>query len=367
MKSPSSAKERGEAAIGVIGCGDVAQAVHLPLLTKMNGVRIAAIADRDSRRLEEAARLAPQAVTHADDAELLAAREVEAVVICLPTALHAAAAVAALQAGKHVYLEKPVATNAADARRLLEVWRQSGAVGMVGLNYRFHELYQQLREYVGSGRLGRVVAARSVFTTAAGKIPSWKQSGQGSGALLDLASHEIDLLRFVLDEEVAEVFADSRSMHSEADTVALQLKMESGAVAQVVVALAAVEEARFEVIGDRDKVAVDRYRSTKVALSGPHVEGLGKRLGRVLASASGVGYLLRRMRAPWGQPSFEAALEHFVGAVRGEHPASPDLADGWRSLAVALAAAESARDRQVKEPCYAATAEPAAAELGDGE
>lgn len=367
MNLPRSAKDPGEVGIGVIGCGNVAQSVHLPVLAKMDGVRVVAISDRDSRRLEESAKIVPEAAMHGDYDELLALRDVEAVVVCLPTALHAVAAIAAMQEGKQIYLEKPMATNARDARRLLKVWRQAGVVGMVGFNYRFNELYQELRGCVESGRIGRVVAARSVFTTAAGKIPSWKQSGEGSGALLELASHEIDLMRFVLGDEVAEVFADSRSMHSEADTVALQLKMESGVAVQVIVALAAVEEARFEVTGDRGKAAVDRYRSLKVAVTGPRVEGVGKRFGRALALASRVGYLVKRIRAPWGQPSFETALGHFVGAVRDEHPASPDLLDGWRTLAVMLAAEESARGHQVKEPCYAATAEPAAADLGDVE
>ena len=161
------------------------------------------------------------------------------------------------------------------------------------------------------------------------------------------------------------MFADSRSMYSEADTVALQLKMNSGVAVQIIVALAAVEEAQFEVTGDRGKVMVDRYRSLKVAVTGPYVEGVGKRFKRALAVTLGARYLVRRIRAPWGQPSFETALKHFVGAVRDGRPASPDFFDGWQSLAVILAAEESARSHQVAIPCYAAAAEPVVADLGD--
>src|SRR5690349_4476182 len=125
-------------AIGVIGCGQIAQAVHLPVLSRLPGVRVTALADTDATRLSQAAARVPRAACFSDYARLLATPEVDAVVICAPPALHAEVAVAALKANKHVYLEKPLATTLEDADRVCEVWRQSGRVGMIGFNYRFN-------------------------------------------------------------------------------------------------------------------------------------------------------------------------------------------------------------------------------------
>src|SRR5690606_31651972 len=93
--------------IGLVGCGRIAQMVHLRVLSAMPGVRLAAVAEADADRLAEAQKHAPQARAYHDYHELLADDAVQAVVICLPTGMHAVAAVAAFAAGKHVYLEKP--------------------------------------------------------------------------------------------------------------------------------------------------------------------------------------------------------------------------------------------------------------------
>jgi predicted dehydrogenase len=321
--------------VGLIGCGQVAQAIHLGLLTRMRGVRLTALADTDRTRLAQAGDRVARAARFTDYTRLLPRPDVDAVVICLPNALHAEVAVAALRAGKHVYLEKPLATNLAEARRVWAAWQASGRVGMIGFNYRFHRLYRAARDCVRSGRIGPVVAARSVFTTPPRSLPAWKQARHsGGGVLLDLASHEIDLLRYVLDQEVAEVSAHVRSLHTEGDTATLQLRMTDDAQAQVFVSLCAGEAAEFEVYGQAGSVRLDRYRSWTVRVSGSRA-GLG--------TLGGLPYLLAKLRAPANEPSFGAALAQFVGAVRGDHPAGPDFLDGYRSLAVLTAAEEAAR------------------------
>jgi myo-inositol 2-dehydrogenase / D-chiro-inositol 1-dehydrogenase len=134
--------------VGLVGCGRVAQLVHLNILTRLPGAELVALAECDPDRLKQASRRAPGAVTFADYQELLDFPAVDAVVICLPNALHAEATIAALQHGKHVYLEKPLATNPTDGRRVLEVWRRAGLVGMIGFNYRLNPLYQAARQYI---------------------------------------------------------------------------------------------------------------------------------------------------------------------------------------------------------------------------
>src|SRR5690349_483853 len=126
--------------IGIIGAGTLARAVHLPLL----GQRVIAVAEPAALGREA---LQGSGLTILPDArELLARPDIDAVVIAAPSADHASLAIEALQAGKHVYLEKPLATSSADAARVVDAWKTSGKVGMVGLNYRFNPLITQMKQ-----------------------------------------------------------------------------------------------------------------------------------------------------------------------------------------------------------------------------
>jgi predicted dehydrogenase len=264
-------------------------------------------------------------------------------------------AIAALQAGKHVYLEKPLATTLEDGERVCETWRRSGRVGMIGFNYRFNRLYRQARAHVACGRLGRIVAARSVFATTSDGLPDWKRArSSGGGALLDLACHDIDLVHFVLGQEVVEVFADIRSITSDEDSALLQMRLSDGISAQLFASLGTAEEAVFEVYGQQGKVTVNRYQDAASRITGTRVEGRLRRVLNSVAALRELPYIVKRLRAPAHEPSFAAAQKHFLGAIRGQHAASPDFLDGYRGLAVISAAEESActgRPVPVEQSC----------------
>lgn len=331
--------------VGLIGCGHIVQATHLNVLTRLPGVELIALAEPDAARRQAAVRRAPGAVALATYQELLEMPGVEAVVICLPNALHPEVAIAALEQGKHVYLEKPLATNLDDGRRVLAAWRRSGLTGMVGFNYRFHPLYQAARRRVQSNRLGELVGVRSVFASAAQTLPDWKRTrASGGGVLLDLASHHVDLVHFIFGQEVRSVFAEVRSQQSEGDSTALQLRLADGLPVQSFFSLSAIEEDRLEIYGQAGKLTVDRYHSLDVEITDPKRTGARfARLRHGIRSLAHSPYALRKILAPTNEPSYQASLTHFVAAARAGRPASPDFRDGYRSLAVIDAAEESAR------------------------
>src|SRR5262245_25838070 len=109
--------------VGLIGCGRISQWVHMGNLARLPNVEIGALAEGDADRREAAAHQVPKAAVFSDYHELLEMRDVDAVIICLPNALHAQAGIAAMERGKHVYLEKPLATSLAEGRRVVEAWR----------------------------------------------------------------------------------------------------------------------------------------------------------------------------------------------------------------------------------------------------
>ncbi|HVF27157.1 MAG TPA: Gfo/Idh/MocA family oxidoreductase [Pyrinomonadaceae bacterium] len=335
--------------VGLVGCGRIAQLVHLPLLLRSPEIELAALAESDSTRREEAARRAPRAAVHKTHEELLADPAVEAVLICLPNVLHAPVAIDALGAGKHVYLEKPLATNLGDARALLDVWHRGGLVGMIGFNYRFNPLHQSARRYIEGKTIGEMVGARSIFSSAARALPEWKKNRQtGGGVLLDFASHHVDLVRYFFGQEVRQVFAELRSQRNEDDSATLELRLADGALVQSFFTTSALDEDRFEFYGTRGKLAFDRHLSRSIEITDAARTMVElKRLRGACAS------LLRNppFIARHSEPSFARAVNHFVAAVRGEVEAGPDFEDGYRSLAVVAAAEESAgTGRAVRVP-----------------
>ena len=331
--------------VGLIGCGDIARAVHLDALARCPHVRLTALAESRPDRLADAARRAPGAATFADYRDLLGSADVDAVLVALPPRLHAEVASAAFEARRHVYLEKPIATSLADASRVVEAWRASGRVGMAGFNGRFNPLYRKAADCLRAGRLGELVAARSSLSCADRPVPDWKRSREhGGGALLDLASHHADLVRFLFGREVREVFADARSLSSEGDVAAVQLRLDDGLIVQSLFSLRAVDEDRFEVYGRAGKLTVDRRESFDLEVT----EQTATRtrlgwLGRALASLARSPNLAARLAAPSREPAYDAAIERFALAARGSAPPGPDLEDGYRSLQIVLAAEESAR------------------------
>jgi myo-inositol 2-dehydrogenase/D-chiro-inositol 1-dehydrogenase len=315
--------------VGLVGCGFIAQAVHLPALSRLPGVRVAALAEPEARRLEQARRLAPEAAACADYRELLQRHDVQAVVVSLPPTLQAEAGIATLAAGKHLYLEKPMATELAAADRLLAAWRRSDLQVMIGFNYRFHPLHVDVRREIEHGRVGEPIAARSIFSSGRGALQEWKRTRRtGGGALLSLGSHHFDLLPYLLGASVREVRANVRSVATEDDCAAVTMRLDNGVVVQSLFHIGLQSEDRIEVYGRAGTLVADRLHS----------------LCPEVADGAAPASLLRDdALAPAREPSYEPALRHFVDCVRAGRPPSPSLWDGRRSLGIVLAAEESAR------------------------
>jgi myo-inositol 2-dehydrogenase/D-chiro-inositol 1-dehydrogenase len=330
--------------LGLIGCGKIAQSVHLKILQSLPGARLTAIADSDASSRDAAARLAPAATVVANYNDLLCRDDVHAVVLALPSGQHAAAAVAAFGAGKHVYLEKPLATNLHDAEAAVRAWQQAARVGMIGFNYRFNGLYDRARNLIGRGALGEPVAVRTVFAMAAQPLALWKtRRATGGGALLDLASHHIDLVRFLFHTDIRDLACNVQSRISEGDTVSLQAQLGNGATLQSFFSFCATDEDRFEIYGTAGKITIDRCHAMDVQYRGPtNAAYRSDQLRHLLGSLQRIGYGFERRRAFGGEPSWQLALSHFIGAVRGEHAAAPDFHDGLESLKIVLSAEQVA-------------------------
>jgi len=336
----------GPIRVAVIGCGTVAQTAHLPLLRRLGDFAIVGISDTDPAMLSAATPIAKRARQTMDYRELLTPWMADAVVISLPTRLHAEAAKAAFEGGLHVYLEKPIATDLREVQPVLDAWRASRRVGMVGHNYRFNPLYAKLKQMLASGRIGMPRDARMLFTAPASVSGSWRDvRAEGGGALLDLGTHEIDLARFLFDSEVAFVTATIESRRAEHDRAELLLELENDVYVKITVGLGEAFGDRIQVIGESGSLYVDRAESLDVEYTPAAGTPLssGEFASLLPSPRAKAAHLYAKLRAPFNEPSFGLALKAFGDAITSGNPASPDLNDGYAALRVIAAAEMSAK------------------------
>ncbi|MFI5323070.1 MAG: Gfo/Idh/MocA family protein [Thermodesulfobacteriota bacterium] len=336
--------------IGLAGCGRIASLVYLNMLNKIPGLKLIAIAESDSAIREKAGKSALDVTIYPDYNDLLGDPDINAVIICLPNHLHAQAAIAAFNNGKHVYLEKPIAVKRTEAEGVITVWKESNLVGMTGFNLRFNPLYRALKEHVKTGIIGDVTCVRTVFTSPGRALPEWKKRrSTGGGALLDLASHHVDLIQYILGNDVIEIYARVRSHTTEDDNVVLEYKTSGNIDIQSYFSINSADEDKIEVYGTLGKLTADRYNSLNVEIDTSDSAEMGRirRLTRGIRSMLLSPNLIDKILATGREPSFELAISHFVSAMRGLQKASPDLLDGYKCLAVLEAAEESARTGRV--------------------
>lgn len=323
-----------------MGCGSIAKYFHLPILAKAPGVELVAVAEAVPALLEEAKGVAASAKGYADYHEMLADDNVDAVVICLPTGMHAKAATDSFEAGKHVYLEKPVGITMQQATAVCAAQAKSGKTGMIGFNFRFHPTHQALKQKIESGALGNVVGVRSAFCVAKHDVPKWKQSREtGGGVLLDLATHHIDQARFLFGQEIQSVSSSVRAMSHEADTASLRLTLANGVIWDGLFSYQASDCDTIEVIGDRGILKLDRYAGTLNDAQAKPGAGIGK---RARAAVQGTAGLIGQVLNGGGEPSFEASLLAWAKALSNASEPPVTLAEALNNLAVVCAAEQSA-------------------------
>ncbi|HWQ15318.1 MAG TPA: Gfo/Idh/MocA family oxidoreductase [Roseiflexaceae bacterium] len=188
--------------VGVIGAG--VGAAHVEGYIALPNVELVAIAGLDEDRVRRLAARHGVPYTFREYTDLLTVQEIEAVSVCVPNALHAPVTIAALAAGKHVLVEKPIARNATEGAEMVAAAKQYGRVLMVSFNHRQRNDVQWLKQYVDSGALGRIYYAKAYWMRRQGipGIGSWFVSKEqaGGGPLIDLGVHILDIAMFLLGE-----------------------------------------------------------------------------------------------------------------------------------------------------------------------
>ena len=339
--------------LGIIGCGNVTRKRHLPAIQSLSDLQLVALADIDVSRLDQAGDRYGIQRRYSDYHDLLQDQDIEAVAVCAPLELHVEMALAALDAGKHVLIEKPLAPSLDQADELIERAEGSPCKVMVGYNLRWHRLVRQAREMIRQGKLGQTELAVAVFTAGThykNDVLEWKKRrALGGGVLMEFATHYFDLWRFLLQTEVEEVFAATRSNGWDDVTGTLSASLSDGALATVYFSEWTSERNEVHIYGQAGSLHLSLYRFDGLEFvplfTAPGQ--IGHRLSRAANSIRHIPRALAHFRSGGEYyASFIEEWRHFARAIRDDVPVGCTLHDGRCALQIALAATKSASTGQ---------------------
>ncbi|HEY0828849.1 MAG TPA: Gfo/Idh/MocA family oxidoreductase [Bacilli bacterium] len=231
--------------IAVIGCGSIAIHRHIPEYALDPNITFVAFCDPVIERAEKYAQIYG-ARAYTDYRQVLKHEKVDAISVCTPNYLHAEISIAAANAGAHVLVEKPMAATEQEAVAMIEAARNNGVYLMVGQNQRMMPPHVKAKEILKSGKLGKVISFRTSFGHpgpegwSVDRRNSWffRKEEAIMGAMGDLGVHKSDLIRWLLNDEVAKVTAFIGTLHKEDtevdDHAACLLLMKSGAIGTLI-------------------------------------------------------------------------------------------------------------------------------------
>lgn len=346
--------------VGIVGTGWWAEAMYLPSLGSHPSAQITAICGRNVVRTGELARRAGGARVFADYRELVASGEVDAIVVATPDDLHHTVTMAALDAGRHVLCEKPMANSLADARAMLAKAESAGVMHMMMFSWRWQPHWLYVKRLLDEGFVGRCHYAGLAFVSDGALNPSyqWRLDGRrATGALGDLGSHMFDFTRWLLGEVQGVSARVTRAIDRDVDgteptndTAAVSLALEGGTAVQVHLSMAvacgdAIVRLRAECHGDEGTLEAQHEFFGSAA--GVHIRGC--RRGEAFRDLATPPDLLAGsdpadLLSPYRLHS--AGPRHFVDAILAGEPPSPSFLDGVKAQEVIDAAALSTAERR---------------------
>lgn len=225
--------------LGIIGTGLAAKNLHLPALQKLkNRFEIVAVCNHTEKKAKDFSKMIGDVPYYLDYKELLKRNDVEAVDILTPINLNYKIARDSIKAGKHVILEKPLAGNMREAKRLLELDKKATTVNMVAENFRYRNVFLKAKRYTDEGKIGKPFAVNwnlyyHVTSDRDYGATKWRQKHQYPGGfMLDAGVHNIAAIRMILgDFKFGNTLIKSINKKiGEIDTMAFQFQLKNGII-----------------------------------------------------------------------------------------------------------------------------------------
>lgn len=323
---------------GVLGVGRIGK-IHVEnLANRIPGTQVTALSDTNAAELAAVADRHGIERTFDDYRDVIAHRDVDAVVVCTPTDTHYEILLEAISRGKHIFCEKPVDLSVEKIQAVNDRAAERGVQLMVGFNRRFDPNFAKVREVVAAGKIGSPQILR-ITSRDPGPPPEPYVRASG-GLFLDMTIHDFDMARFLIGREVSEVYVRAAVMvdpmfgrAGDWDTAITMLTFESGAMGVIDNSRKAVYgyDQRVEVFGSDGMITVSNNTPDNhifIDRAGAH-------------SALPLNFFMERYTE-----SYLQEMKAFVSAVLSHKPVPVGGADGLQATIIALAAAKSAKENR---------------------
>ena len=266
--------------VGIIGAGRIGRVHVESICTKVGNAKIKALADPFMNEETDLwAKKMGVEITTKDYKEILADPEIDAVLICSSTDTHSPISVEAIQAGKHVFCEKPIDHDVAKIKEVIDALAKNPVKYQVGFNRRFDHNFEAVRDAVAAGKIGDTHIIK--ITSRDPEPPCADYVKVSGGMFLDMTIHDFDMVRFLAGCNAAEVYVEAAVLVDPAigeagdvDTAVITLKMENGAIAVIDNSRQAVYgyDQRAEVFGSKGMVATGNDTASAAVIS--NVDGV---------------------------------------------------------------------------------------------
>lgn len=324
----------------VIGTGRAGLIHAGNLARRVPGARLVAVCDADEQSVAAAAAELGVSRAYRDYRQSIDDADVQAVVITTPTFLHREVACAAARAGKHIFLEKPMAVTVEECRAINAAVKEAGVKLQMGFMRRFDAGFRQARELIDSGALGRVMIIKSTGRGPGGPGPWMYDLRKSNGIVAEVNSHDIDSLFWFTGQELRRVYATGRNFKCDEaraqwpdfyDNVVAHLTYDGDAMGVIDGTCPAHYgyDARVEILCEKGVLFVGDYRDPATAT-------------RVTLNGEVIGQAVKTWRTLF-KDAYVAELQHFVECIAGDRAPEVTGRDGLRAVATVLAINQSIR------------------------
>jgi predicted dehydrogenase len=313
--------------IGIVGAGNIARRYHMRGYLTSGKAEIAAVTDAIPEVAATAAEQYGIPKVYDSYESLLADGDIDAISVCVPNRFHAPITIAAVEAGKHVLLEKPVAMNLEEAYAMREAARKHNAIVMVEYPLRFDSGYRKAKQLIDEGHLGQIVLVKGTWCHGgpemytAGKWFFSKEMA-GGGSLIDLAVHKLDIIRWLAGEivDVTGYCATLTKSIEVEDNGVMALRFASGALGLVDASWSVRSvQVRTEIYGTKGRLVIQDSPVTSIEA--------------YFADALNGKLVLNHQKDTGDDDPHVKCVRYFVDCVaEGKQPETATLDDGIAAL-----------------------------------
>jgi len=272
-KKPTTSRKLDKVRIGVIGAGIHASTTIIPILSKIPHVELIGIASATGLSAKKVAEKYKFKYATSDYNQIINDPDIDAIIILTQNSLHASLTIKALKAGKHVFVEKPLALTIHELKKIVEIWRQTNKIIMVGYNRRYAPMTQKIIETLSSRKQPLV----ALYRVNAEQIPSdhWIYDlKEGGGRLISEACHFIDYIQYIAQSPITRIFTQligQSNQHDITDNFIVNLILQDGSIGTVIYTCLGdktLPKEYFEVHTENSTIILHNYRELKIIKDG---------------------------------------------------------------------------------------------------